>query len=261
MKYKILPFIVGIMLAGCNDKHGSGEQTVAGTDSLSKSVKSASLMDSVHDDNFKKLLADDSIELIQVNHFMADTEHGEEILYLDKRASNSYKEKKQYESIKEGLQAWNSQFTDSLVHIRNPFPDMNGTYVHVGKFHGYYVVLSLGDESERIPLVMDTSIFICQMMSVNCPYISAERKNTNVITYHYMERQNPMSIEIKNLGGEYGLQLWEGFGRGKYELRVPVEKVGDMPELVYNNNIGLGAGNGFDIHFDPINYDSLMNSK
>lgn len=261
MKYKILlPFILVVMLAGCTGKHSNGDQTsitkIDSTDTLTVNdtmTRHDGLFDSIRDPSLREMVMHDSIEMLGVKHFNAGSIPGEEILYLDYRIPKNYGEIERLNSRSRQGEIKMLNFTETLAHINNPFPEMNGTYTEIKKYRGSFVTLSMMDETVETPTISDTNIFISRMMSVNCPYISATRKDGNIITYKIMEGQKPISIDIKMLGGKYKTQLWKGFGNNMYELMVLDEKVIGMPVLVYTNNVGLAAGSGFDIKFDSIN--------
>jgi hypothetical protein len=270
MKYRIFPFILVILLAGCTGKHNDGDQAVTATDSIPKTTKVVSLIDSVFDPEFRKVLMKDSVELIAVEHSKSGANKMEVVTYIDHEISCNYRYwndlKSRTENIIKQIKSGTLMIVDTNKHINNPFPDMNGSFVRIDIYKGQFVYFM--DQIRREHIITDSMIIELQFDSINTPitYISANRKENGVTTFKLSYNGHSTYLEIKRLRGKYDLQLWKWTNDDSdswYELRGPIGKGLNFPQLYCRNNKDLTVEieNQSAIKFDHINYDSLFNSK
>lgn len=258
MRYGILLFVVVVLLAGCNGKHG-GVQTTLANDSLRKTPSTSFTSDSVSSPELRKLLLDDSIQLLEVKHEQSGEYLAEQLLYIDHKVSTNFKYQGNPMQIK--ANDYRSIGNDSLSHIHNPYSDLVGQYLSVNRYKGKIVFMEYSDGGTSTSVMTDTCLWTSGQTEWSGErYVSAGR-NTNGITKYDFSSDGYYYLEIKRLGGEFDLQLWKRTdGEAKYyTLMVPMTKSLFIPNLFAVNN--LGAGSDMSVEFDQINYDSLMNGK
>lgn len=257
MKYRILPFILVILLASCTGKHGNDGQSATVTDSIPQKNKTGGLFDSIHDTRLKKIVSDDGIELLSVKHVIFAGYPDEQILFLDHDADRNTKDV--FDDFNMNVAA---MIPDSLTILPNPLTEMKGKYKEIFNYKGKYMTAYTGEitYSDEIVIADSAMIWIPDGMSFMV-YKKGERAGDKV-TYFVSETSGKIdTIEIKLLNGELKMQLWKwpDHGHGGYSLRVPADKIGSLPYIVAANNIGLDGN--MEVIFDKINYDSLWQTK
>ena len=258
MKYLILPFIVGLTLVGCTDKHGKAEQSNSSTDSTSVSIRTGGLFDSIHDTRLRQAVAKESIELLAVKHVLLNGNATEQILYIDQNANKTIKSNLSADPYP-GL---SNLISDSVPFLLNPLREMNGKYTEVFSYKGKYMTASIGDVIYSDEIIVTDSAMIWIPSGFNfLLYKSGERAGDKV-TYVVSDDKGQLdTIEIKQLKGDLKMQLWKWRKQGevKYSFRVSDDKIGNLPGIFALNNIGLDGD--MEVTFDKINYDSLMTVK
>lgn len=258
MKYKLLPFIVGIILAACTSKHENIGPINSSTDSASLSNRTGGLFDSIHDTRLRQEVAKASIDLLSVKHVIVNGIALEQILFIDQNANKTIKSNLSADPYP-GL---SNVISDSVPFLLNPLREMNGKYTEVFSYKGKYMTASVGDAvySEEI-IVTDSAMIWIPNGFTFLLYKSGERVGDKV-TYVVSDDKGQLdTIEIKELKGELKMQLWKWRKQGEinYSLRVPDDKIGYLPSIFALNNVGLDGN--MEVTFDKIDHESLMNSK
>jgi len=258
MKYKLLSFIVGLMLTACTGKHDNAEQTNSATDSTSLNIRTGGLFDSIHDARLKQEVAKESIDLLSVKHVVVNGDAIEQILYIDQNANKTVKSNLSADPYP-GLSAL---ISDSVPFLLNPLREMNGKYTEVFSYKGKYMTASIGDLIYSDEIIVTDSAMIWIPSGFNFLLYKSGERIGDKVTYVVSDDKGQLdTIEVKQLKGELKMQLWKWRKQGevKYSLRVSDDKIGYLPGIFAQNNVGLDGD--MEVTFDKIDYDSLMTEK
>lgn len=262
IKYRIFPFLILTLLAGCVGKTSNADKSAANSAAIDAAKHYGGLMDSIRETSFLTLVQKDSIELLAVKHVLIDTYHVEQILFLDYHIDRSYDRENPDKSYKDLRKSF--PIPDGLSMTINPFPEMMGNYISVFRYKGKYVTSDVSDDvasSSSEMVIADSAMLWFFMMPDIMLYQEAEKSDGKITYVVTSSSGNPDTIEIKKLGGDLNLQLWKWprFGNTQYLLRVPSQKAMFLPHIIERNTFGVEGS--MMVQFDKINYDSLMSTK
>ncbi len=243
-----------MVLCGCTGDHKgkmNNEITFTATH-----PRQGDLFDSIHDLRLREITGKDSIELLAVHHVVEQGEAVEQILYLDRSAAR-------LDKLRSESNGFGPMEFDSGILRHNPLPAMTGSYVQVFSYKGQYMMANVGDRVNSEQMVVTDSAIVWIPNGFNLLYYKSGQQSGNIVTYVVADEQRKSTdtIQIKMLGGSNKMQLWRWpheYG-SNYVMMMPIENLGDVPEINAHNSKSLDGN--MDVAFDRINYDSIMNSK